>query len=662
MTLPPTLLRLWAARLASKVAIYSAISYDLYQLSKARGGKEAGSMKLAVTSDDTRRLRSKSKEKSVEDVFVESLVQAGRGRECAGLPWRVPRRAHARREDVVRREKRAFSNTPARRQSAAAPMAVPEQDEVTRDEIQHLVSIYDSPSDLWDKPEHDARQRTRLPPPPTLPPEKETQPFPLAPRLVITPKQEDAPPYTPRKILKPEDASHSASIRLFRSILKRDLGRINHAKFWDVYQSLPTPRLRYIADDDIRRAFQHLTWVEYRHTPGAMPRYFQLLEDCVAEGIPVRVEEWNTAIAFAGRWVRYTTSAEVKYAVETWMRMENTTMPAPGGTTGGVKANHTTFNILFDIAVKAGRFALADTIFMELKARDLPLTRFFRTSMIYYSGMRGDGEGVRKAFRELVDAGEVVDTVVMNCVIISLIRAGEPGAAENVFSRMKTLVESKRGAEGQGGGWQNVKDLGQVLDKTAKRLRRERKQHEKSFFGSVSPSSFAGDERREEVQKLTPIAPDARTYRMLIQHHAYTSGDLGRIRELMTEMRDKGFKIHGSLYTHLLRGFGTHGGYSYTLWNRKGLQSVWDEFLAAEATQASDENGEDGFAAVQSEEDRAPYFTRALAYAAIKAWWKTAGKQGMLDAWEVIKERWKGMEQEDREVLSRLVEMLGREG
>ncbi|KAK3071040.1 hypothetical protein LTR53_009377, partial [Teratosphaeriaceae sp. CCFEE 6253] len=541
----------------------------------------------------------------------------------------------------------------------AAVAALPEPVEITREEAIGLVDTYDSPSDLWDKPEHNSFHRTPSPtqaPPPT-PADKGNQHMPLAPRLVITPEQEDKPPRTLRAVLDPEDADHCANLRSFRRLLNLDLGRVSLGKFWQTFETLRTPRLRYLTDNDVRRAFRHLSWVEHRHTENIMPRYFALLEECIAEGIHVRTAEWNTAIVYAGRYVRYTTSKELKFAVETWMWMERQ----------GKSASAVTFNILFDVAVKAGRFALADTIFQELRARDLPLTRYFRTSVIYFAGMRGDGYAVRKAFQDLVNAGEIVDTVVMNCVIVSLVRAGEPASAENVFTRMKGLVEQKLGGADAVRGWRERRVLGNLLYKTAAELRRGREAHEQSFFGSSQPA--AADQQREEVQKSTSIAPDAKTYRILIQHHAYASGDLARIRELLAEMADAGLHVHGSVYTHLLRGFWKHGGFAYTAWDQMALQAVWEEFTlamsqstkSASATASAVEDDDD-FDREQSEEDRAPYFTLTLALAAIRAWYKCAGLPRMLEVWQEIRSRWDKMSVDDREVVQKLVDRLVGEG
>lgn len=653
MSLPNNLLRLWTARIASKLAICSAMTYDLYQLSKARG--KDGRLKLVSSDDSRRRSRSggKGAGRSVEDVFIASLVQAGQCRQHA--TWRVQsghaqtgfrgHREHARRlrcDPTVR----SFHTTRRTKQTATA---LPEPPEISSEEYRSLVNIYDS--ELSDDRQHRLQQQHESGSiPAVFQPEEQPSHIPLAPRLVITPEQEAKPPYTPREILEPLDLEHAARIHLFHRLLQYEPGRLSLPKLWSVYESLPTPRPRYLADDDVHLAFRHLNWIEYRPSEGAMQRYFALLEDCLSEGIPLTFEEWNSAIAFAGRWVRRISTAQVRAAIETWMRMERE---------GGEGANHVTFNILFDVAVKAGRFALADTIFSELKARKLPMNRYFRTSMIYYQGMRGDGEAVRQAFKDLVDAGEIVDTSVMNCVILSLIRAGEPESAENVFYKMKALVEKKLGAEAVR-GWRENRELGRLLHGTAGKIRREAEKHEGSFFGSF----YSAARRREEVQKLTPIAPDARTFSLLVRHHAYTSGDIGRIKELLKEMKGQGYQMHGGLYTHIFRGFSIHGGGGYARWSRHLLEEFWEEFLLAlsagepaqTGTAKSASEVEDEYKALPGELERAPYFTRALGQAAITAFYRCAGKKRMLGVWEQIKDRWKEMGEEEAGGLQRVVE------
>jgi pentatricopeptide repeat protein len=634
MSLPNSFLRLWAARVASKLALCTAMTYDLYQLSRARG--KDGSIKLGRNEEKRRSLaqNTKGERRTVEDVFIESLVAAGFCRHHAAVrPLGLERPLSFPTSRCRNWDKRSFPeprrfSTHCRRESAApapapAPAVLPADEDITREEYKDLVNTYGNPEELSGPADRQAH-------------------MPLAPRLVIPPDKEDKPPFAARQILPPEDAIHAEQIKSLRRFLVGEKGKIPLAKMWDVYQSLRAPRLRYLADDDIRRAFSHLSWVEFKHSDGAMPRYFGLLDECVSEDIPLTQNEWNGAIAFAGHWVRHVTSSEVKRAVETWMRMER----------HNVQADNVTFNILFDVAVKAGRYALADTIHNELKSRDMPLTRYFRTSMIYYAGMRGDGEAVRQAFRDLVNAGEIVDTAIMNCVILSLVRAGEPAAAENVFAKMKRLYEQKMGADSLR-RWREQKELGRLLNKAATRLRKEKKKHESSFFGS----QYSSDDHREELQKATPIAPNARTYRILIQHHAYTSGDIDRVRELLDEMKEKGFHIHGSVYVHILRGFWQHGGFAYTGWSRTRLESLWGEFLAASESTVIDVEGNE---VEPSEEDRSPYFTTSVAHSALRAFYKCAGVKRMQAVWDEIKARWKDRDAEDEVQVQGTVDKLVR--
>jgi pentatricopeptide repeat protein len=430
----------------------------------------------------------------------------------------------------------------------------------------------------------------------------------------------------------------------------------------------------------IRTLFAHLTWTEHAHlNDGARQRYFSLLEDCVGEQIKLTVVEWSAAMHFASRGVRVSTDHEVKDAVELWMQMEES----------GVQANNVTFNILFYAAVKAGRFALADTIYNELTSRNMELDRYFRVSMIYYAGAKADGDAVRKAFNDLVNAGEIVDTAVMNCVILSLIRAGEPSAAEHVFYKMNALHDEKYGAKSPG-DWREQRKLFKLLNSTGHRLRAEREAHESSFFGA----SFSGNDHREQIQEATPIAPDAATYRLLLRWHCLDSGELNRVQELLAEKKARGFHVLGSVYLNLLAGFIIHGGFVHSAWKPSVLEAYWQEFLEASSlpnagywlsfgkenvqtlhfdvagpphqdySDVVDDNileeeeaSDSGYSAL-SEEHKAPYFTLKLAANALRAFHKCVGPARMLEVWDEIRDRWKDCGREEAEKLERLIEKL----
>ena len=581
-------------------------------------------------------------------------------------------RGHQERQrrslEVGGTQKREYSAQPVMAEKPLQP-----NERYSREGYKGLVNTYASPSDLWEQPSHiPSKLATAIEPP--------REHIPLAPRLVITPAEEEKPPHAPRVVIPAEERKQQRQIAYLHKVLDYPPGRFLHF-IWSIYQRLRPPRPRYLSDNTIRSLFRHLAWVEFRDLESCQ-RYFTFLNECAGEGVPILPQEWNTAISFAARWTRNATSEEVKTAIETWMRMEKS----------GAEATNVTFNILFDAAARAGRFALADTIFNEIKVRELPLDRNFRTSMIYYAGLRRDGDAVRQAFRDLVNAGEIVDTAVMNCVIVSLVRAGEAASAENVFSKMKDLHETKFGALGPK-NWRERKQLNVALNREALRLRQDREQHESSFFGG----SFSTDDQRERAQRAAPIHPDAQTCRILLKYHASRSGNLVRCRELIAEMKKGGQSVHGSVYMYLLKGFCVHGGHAYTAWNRKALEEFWEEFLrasssteferAVEAAKAaedaetvrdhwgpeiSQEDSDLAFDAdakdeseewepVLSNEDTPPFFTAPLAKRAIEAFYKCAGRKRMLQVWAQIQERWEGMSGDDRIHVEEHVQRLVRD-
>jgi pentatricopeptide repeat protein len=497
----------------------------------------------------------------------------------------------------------------------------------------------------------------------------------------MTAEQEEASEANERTLLRPEDEETKEHLESLEKMLGMPLGRVSHEKLWHAYESLPDRRSRYLSDENIRRLFRHLSWVEFRSSNNAMQRYMAFLDHCNDEGMELSPDIWNTAISFTAKWVQRTSTDEVRAAVETWMRMEK----------AGFEPTNVTFNILFDVAIRAGRYGLADTIFQELVTRKMPLNRYFRTSVIFYAGLQKNGDGVRNAFRDLVNGGEIVDTSIMNCVMLSLIRAGEGAAAENVFARMKELMEKKFGTVGPK-SWQAQKQLGRFLDHTARSLREERDAMPKTFFGTA----FSNEDRKDAIQKATPLAPNAKSYRILIAYHATTSGDFGRIRELMKEMSDRGLNVHGSAYFVCLKGFLIHGSgstYSRSAWNRQALEELWLDLLAAADASspstsespsidgpadpsrkaipaevvdegdpdlwADDDNPRIDASGTLSEESRAPYFTVALACIALKVFHRYAGRRRMMQVWEEMQlVIWRDMTAEQRLNVQHCVDRL----
>ncbi|OCL10809.1 hypothetical protein AOQ84DRAFT_374562, partial [Glonium stellatum] len=337
----------------------------------------------------------------MDNIFIQALVRAGSCHRHARhiSKWKeTPSFSTAHHKP--RRKSNSQDRTRVFRTEAADRITAEVSAEITQDEIKSLVDYY---------------QFTSVPPEPVQEVKLDE----------VWQVEKHHTPWSPRE----EHNRHV--IRRLRSLLEDE--ESPHEEIFSCYQQLPYPRVSYLHTSTIRLLLHCLAIVE-RKDEVSMQRYLSILDDMKAADISISTSEWSTAIHFAGRCFKRVTQAEVDSALYIWKEMEQE---------AGVQGTYVTFNILFDIAVRAGKFELAERIMKEMEARNLRFSRYFRTGLMLYHGRRHDGEGVRKAYRDLVDAGEIVDTAIMNAVIASLMRAGEPAAGEHVFARMKTLHASK---------------------------------------------------------------------------------------------------------------------------------------------------------------------------------------------------------------------------
>jgi pentatricopeptide repeat protein len=383
---------------------------------------------------------------------------------------------------------------------------------------------------------------------------------------------------------------------------------------FDCYKKLPSPGVVYLETDTIRTLLHHLSIVE-RPSPVAMQRFMSLLDDMKSAHIHITQSEWTTAIYFAGRCMGRVSGDEMAAALHMWRDMEHR---------AGVKGGFVTLNVLFDVAVKAGKYTLAETFLKELQARKLKLHRHFRVSLLYYHGVLQNGNGVRKTYQELVEAGDIVDTSVMNAVIAALFRAGEPAAAEQVFERMKKLHAAKeQPAPGHRfflNNWRDRRAVGLHLTHQARQLKRAGK-----------------EEQLKELQDYAPIAPNSRTYALLIRHHSTVTGDIDRVNELLQEMRRNSIPIEGTTFIVMFYGFTSFGGVRYSSWTPDKLESVWAQFLVAVANKA----------------DRT-WLSSMAVVAALKAFKRCTDPDRALSAWEEIRPSWHPNEEELESVMREL--------
>jgi len=432
----------------------------------------------------------------------------------------------------------------------------------------------------------------------------------------------------------------------------------SHEDIYAVYRSLPTPRFSYIPPDLARKLIGRFSVIEFK-TEAHMIRFLSMLDDMKAAGVPIKVREWSTAIHLAGRCLKRPTSAEVENALYVWREMEKE---------AGVSGNVVTFNILFDIATKANKFTLAGMILREMERRQLPLDRYFRTSHIYYHGCRGDADGVRRAYRELVEAGEIVDTTVLNSVISALLRCHEPAAAEQVFERMKTMHAQKAGGALPPRSWREARQLGRMLDRASKVLRAKPTSpidSDKDYEDDIGNDSTA----HSRIQALAPVAPDRITFQILLKHHAVVAGDFARVRQLLAEMDLYEVPRSTGIFVHLLCGFSAHHA-PYGAWSREALERLLvavfrradEEGLVGDGVGVEDNHGVEGNGGSSGGDSSGFRWDVTLVGCLVDAFARIAGRERAVQVWEEVRTRWAPEKGEEETVLERLEQAVQQKG
>ncbi|KAI0161271.1 hypothetical protein GGR57DRAFT_454163 [Xylariaceae sp. FL1272] len=381
--------------------------------------------------------------------------------------------------------------------------------------------------------------------------------------------------------------------RLRRALDRRQRQRhkVSLDKIWELYQELPEPKITHISPRVRHQLMATLGSVE-RKDQTSMLRYFAAVADIKNSGFSLAHFEWNTAVSFASRYVAVTTETEVGAALQLWREMEKTS---------NVKATDVTFNILFDAASKAGKFDLGEAIYQEMGNRGFVYNRYHHVSLIHFFGLKKDSAGVRAAYREMIHKGEIIDTVVLNCVIAGFIRCGEEASAERVYEKMKAANQDLPTIPHRN------YSLQKAMTKTLMMFAR---------IGNEHPTM------RTQFQKTALLSPDLRTYRILINHYGLKLGDLSKVAQYLDEMKHYKVSIHGSIFLALFKSFAQHGGPGSD-WSQQRLNGVWDAFLDA----------------VDSEADGL-HISTWLAMAALQAHAKYASKNDMLDVYECLRSRW----------------------
>ncbi|KAK0116855.1 hypothetical protein ONS96_012703 [Cadophora gregata f. sp. sojae] len=453
---------------------------------------------------------------------------------------------------------------------------LPPEPNRTKEELLELIDQYG-----------DTQNTDQLPvlePPPRYPPSD-------GPNITVSDKPEDEWP--PPHYTWPADAETSIKLDKLNQYLK-EVDEKDPQEIFRMYRALPAPRAAYLPSKTRHAMLHHLSVVQ-KKDEHSMLRYLSVVDDMKRCAIPLLISEWTSAISLVASYVNRITETEVEAALQMWREVEHVS---------GVKGNEATFNVLFDAACKAGKFVLAEMIYKEMGNRGLPMDRFHHVSLIFFHGLKQNGDDARAAYNALVEAGEIVDTVVLNAMISALIRSSEPAAAENIYERMKKMHFGQKHPRLPQKDWKKRRTVNLSLRLLGKLSRNNR-------------------DMREKFQSKSVVAPDLHTYQILLNYSAVKAGDLQMTARFLDEMKMFEVDLHGALFMALFRGFSTHGGVRYSEWDAARLESVWKSLL-----KSIDDEVED------------VYLSKWLISWALRAFGKCAGKARTMTAWEEIRERW----------------------
>lgn len=336
-----------------------------------------------------------------------------------------------------------------------------------------------------------------------------------------------------------------------------------------LYRDMPVPGVSYLSKKtrgELLRRFAKPPDRRWSHAR----RYLSLVQDMVDAKLKMSRSLWTSAINLSGRATSPVRKKYVLGAIGLWRQMEHV---------AGVESDDVVFNILVDIAAKAGQYTVADRLLGEMNKRGLSFDRCGKVVMIYYYGLRQDVDGLCKAYDDFVNSGEFVDTVTLNCLIVAFLRAGEVKTAEQLYRRMmqaqaNVMKKLNPGPDGTGPHWPAMSSELNIYRKRTQKLGRLLKAS--AVLSNTLPNHHAA------LQNALPMIPDTRTFHILLKFHAHQTGNLQGFMSVLADMENT-FAVppRSMIYLLLFEGFARHGRRKKTWWSAERLQEAWRAYLRA---------------------------------------------------------------------------------
>ncbi|KAJ5725744.1 uncharacterized protein N7483_007101 [Penicillium malachiteum] len=388
----------------------------------------------------------------------------------------------------------------------------------------------------------------------------------------------------PRRREKTRDQTEIESVAALVEALRG--GNRGTQYLFNLYRDIPEPGVAYLSRynrDKLLSVFAaspNRRWVDSR-------RYLALVEDMIQANFPMSLQMWTSAIYMSGRSHHGKLSRRrMVRAIGIWQKMEHQ---------AGIRADDVVFNILFDIAIKANHYTVADRLEEEMQRRGVKFSRSGLVSKIYSCGMRHDLTGIRENFEKFVQQGQLVDTVVLNCLMAAFLRAGDKETAEQLYARMiKAQVEQNKSRKKSSSGESPPTNHKARLSPEFTHYRSKNREIGRLLKMSSRLRESLPD-CHKALQESLPMTPDSRTFYIWLQQCALT-GDLEMFMNVLRDM-EQTFEIppRHLVYMLLFQGFSLHGRhrkrswdsekgrwkYENQQWTEKKLRLTWISFLSA---------------------------------------------------------------------------------
>ncbi|KAJ5579162.1 hypothetical protein N7450_008029 [Penicillium hetheringtonii] len=320
-----------------------------------------------------------------------------------------------------------------------------------------------------------------------------------------------------------------------------------------LYRRIPTPGVEKLPSTTRGALLRQMANPPNRR-PVDIRRYLALFDDMLASNIPMSRSLWTTAISFASRHSGQgrTRKRNVVRAIGIWQQMEHYAQ---------IESDEVIFNILYDAAIKAGQFSIAERLEAEMIKRELT--------------KRGDVEGITKTFDNFTQSGNIVDTVILNGLLSAFLKAGDFETAEGIYERMLLARNTTENAAPKTDvTGDSLTTRFEIYRSTTKRLGRLLK------LSDALKEPLPGPYRA--FQDSMPLTPDTRTFHILLRHYAIKTGRFDKALHIIRDMENF-FEVppRHMIYSTLFEGFSIHGNTKKETWTPKRLWALWHSYVWA---------------------------------------------------------------------------------